>query len=78
MINFVRLAILFGYLGFFLGLVIFTMGIILTFSSPDAAQHYFNKSSGQVIDGGITYIVFGVILGALGEIGKAVIKEFEN
>jgi len=60
----------------FIGAIYFSIGLLDAFGSGgQLSQVYFNKSSGEVIDKGLLYILFAIALGVITEISRSVAKD---
>lgn len=64
------IAVILGVLSLLLGLAVAT-GIVV---EPEPGRYLGSKTSGQAIDRGVYYIVVGIILGSLAEIGRSLSK----
>ena len=65
------LIILFGLMSLLMGVGVVT-GVIV---EPEPGIYLGGRTSGEAIDSGIYRIIVGIVIGAISEIGNAVIKK---
>jgi hypothetical protein len=66
--------IIFGVISLLMGLGVATGFIV----EPEPGRYLGSKTSGQAIDQGIYRIIAGIVIGAIAEIGNAIIKKSES